>query len=180
MSVRRRIAVLSACALLCSALLYADALSVDFDPHADFSVFKTFALRETTVDSPRPELDNSLFVKKLATTVRAALGAKGLTETTTRPDLLIDVRLTGEDFSMSQRGTPMPAGPGRRTVSSGPRPLRFTEGTLVIDMTKPGEATPVWRGVYRDDERTGSKLVEKLPTDAKKLLARYPPKKNAP
>jgi hypothetical protein len=31
--------------------------------------------------------------------------------------------------------------------------------------------------VYRDDESTGSKLVQKLPEDAKKLLARYPPKK---
>jgi hypothetical protein len=32
---------------------------------------------------------------------------------------------------------------------------------------------PVWRGVYRDDEMTGSKLFRKLPEDARKLIAKY-------
>jgi hypothetical protein len=44
----------------------------------------------------------------------------------------------------------------------------------VIDMKRPGDRDPVWRGVYRDDEQTGSKLVQKLPNDAKKLIERYP------
>jgi hypothetical protein len=44
----------------------------------------------------------------------------------------------------------------------------------VIDIfTRDGPA-PIWRGVYQDDERTGSKLVNKLPEDARKLLAKYP------
>jgi hypothetical protein len=48
-----------------------------------------------------------------------------------------------------------------------PRPLWFTQGTLVIDLIRPGETSPVWRGVYRDDEMTGSRLMRKLPEDAK-------------
>ena len=43
-----------------------------------------------------------------------------------------------------------------------------------IDLSRPNDTIPVWRGTYRDDENTGSKLMLKLPEDAKKLLARYP------
>jgi len=52
--------------------------------------------------------------------------------------------------------------------------VRATIGTLVIDLKKPGDTTPVWRGVYRDDDSTRSKLVQKLPEDARKLIERFP------
>jgi len=149
----------------CAVPVAGDDLSVQVDPRADFSTFRTFALRNGKINSPRPELDNPLFVKKLGTTIRAALTAKGLKEAATSPDLVVDYTLTGDDISI---GMPTPV----RGV--GPRPVRFTEGTLVIDITKPGDTSPVWRGVYRDDESTGSKLMQKLPEDAKKLIARYP------
>jgi hypothetical protein len=77
----------------------------------------------------------------------------------------VDYRLTGEDVSTSRRGF---------ARGMGPQPFRFTQGTLVIDLTRPGETSPVWRGVYRDDEMTGSRLMQKLPEDAKKLIAKYP------
>lgn len=161
-----RLAALSIGSLLLSSVcLAADDLTVQHDPRADLSAFKTFALRGGKIASARPELDNPLVVKKLRTTIRTALVARGLTETTGSADLLVDFAFTGEDFSTTER-TPA------RGV--GPRPLRFTEGTLVVDLTRPGDANPVWRGVYRDDEKTGSKLVYKLPDDAKKLIDRYP------
>jgi hypothetical protein len=143
----------------------ADDLSVQVDPSANFAVFKTFAMRGSKVDSPRPELDNRLFVKKLSTTIRAALTARGLTETAAGPDLLVDFAIAGEDFNLGVR-SPL------RGV--GPQPVRYTQGTLVIDLTRPGGSDPVWHGVYRDDEDTGSKLVQKLPEDAKKLVDKYP------
>ena len=181
MNARRQIASICVCCLLGGTLLLGDDLSVDFDPAADFSRFKTFAIRATTIDSPRPELDNPLFVKQLTTAIRTALSARRLAEAAAGPpDLFVDVRVVGEDFSLTQRGMPMPAGPGRRTVSSGPQPLRFAEGTLIVDLARPGESTPVWRGVYRDKNSTGSRLVENLPAGAVKLLARYPPDRRMP
>ena len=54
---------------------------------------------------------------------------------------------------------------------------RYTEGTLVIELTTREPNALVWRGLYRDEERNGSKLSQKLPGDAKKLLSSYPPKK---
>jgi len=151
--------------LLSAAGVRADDLSVQVDPHANFSAFKTFAIRGTKVESDRPELDNPLFIKKLSATIRDVLLQKGLKPTSGRPDLLVDYTLTNEDISTSQRGM---------ARGAGPQPLRFTEGTLVIDLTRPGDKTPVYRGTYRDDESTGSKLMQKLPEDAKKLLAKYP------
>lgn len=153
------------CVLMLSVGLFADDLNVQQDPRADLSGLSTFALRRVEIKSPRPELDNPLFAKKVVTTIRAALTARGLTETKATPELFVDVVLTGEDFSGIEPGT------GRGT---GPRSVRYTEGTLVIDLTRPGHTNPVWRGVYRDDEETGSELVRKLPEDAKKLIDRYP------
>jgi hypothetical protein len=148
-----------------SAIGAADELSISVDPKANFALFKTFAIRDRKIDSDRPELDNRLFVKKLESMVRTGLRAKGLTEAGSGPDLFVDVLLVGEDINTTVRQ------PGS---GMGPQPLRATAGTLIIDMKKPGDRDPVWRGVYRDDERTGSKLVQKLPEDAKKLIAKYP------
>lgn len=155
--------------LVGTAWLAADDLSVVVDPKANFAAFKTFAVRTGKIESERPEIDNSLFAKKLTRTIRAELTAKGLKEVTGRPDLLVDYTISSEDINTAQRG-------GGRGI--GPQPLRFTVGMLVIDLTRPGDQAPVWRGVYRDDERTGSKLAQKLPDDAKKLIARYPKRSN--
>jgi hypothetical protein len=173
---RPRFGALSAAIVVATTVLVADQMSIDFDPAADFSQFKTFAIGETKIQSLRPELDNPLFVKMLATAARTTLARRGLTEAPSGPHLVVSLRLSNEDVSTTQRGMAMPAAPGMRGRGSGPQPVRFTEGTLVIELTRPGDGAPVWRGVYRDDERTGSKLVQRLPEDAKKLLERYPPK----
>jgi hypothetical protein len=172
----RRATPLAACVLAGSVLIQADDMNINYDPHVDFSQFKTFHVREKKITSARPELDNPLFTKMLERTVESALEAKGLTETEDLPGLFVDFRITGEDVSTTRRGSSVTIGRGR-SMSTGPQSVRYTVATLVIDLVRPGDPMPIWRGVYRDDESTGSKLVQKLPEDAKKLLARYPPKK---
>jgi Domain of unknown function (DUF4136) len=162
-TVRLRTLALCVAVVAGSAAVRADDLSVTVAPGVDFSTFKTFTIRHGTIDSGRPELDNPLFVKKLGKTIRTALEARGLTATTAQPDLVVDFTLTGEDFTTADRS------PAR---GLGPQPRRFTEGTLVIDLSKPGDPDPLWRGVYRDEENTGSKLVQKVPDDARKLIDR--------
>ena len=156
-------------AIACVALLAgaagfaADDMNVQADPKADFASFKTFNLRNTSITSERPELDNRLFEKKLTSTIRTALVQRGLKEVSSNPDLIVDYALTNEDVATTQRG-----------YRAGPLPVRYTVGMLVIDMFRLGVPAPVWRGVCRDDESTGSKLVVKLPEDAQKLIAKYP------
>ncbi len=154
-----------------TVVVVADESSVQSDPAADFSALRTFAFRDQQVASRREELDNPLFLKKLTAAVRASLTAKGLTERADRPDVLVDVTVTGEEFGDVERSLIRGLRGGPVRVS---RPIRISEGTLVIDIYRRQDAEPIWRGVYRDDERTGSKLTYKLPEDAKRLLAKYP------
>jgi hypothetical protein len=162
---RRHLAVVCVGVVMASLCLGADEMSVSVDPKANFKLFKTFAFRERKIASDRAELDNRLFIKKLESTIRTSLVAKGLTLAQSGADLLIDFTLTGEDVNTTARGV---------MRGMGPQPVRFTAGTLIIDMLRPGDRDPVWRGVYRDDEQTGSKLVQKLPADARKLIEKYP------
>lgn len=150
---------------LSAATVFADELNVMTDPKANFALFKTFAFRDRKIESTRPELDNRLFTKKLESSVRSGLIAKGLKEAGSGADLFVDLTLTSQEVNTTARG-------GLR--GAGPQPVRFTAGTLVIDISRPGEPNAVWRGIYRDDEQTGSKLVQKLPQDAAKLIDRYP------
>jgi hypothetical protein len=147
--------------ILCSVFLFADEHNVDFDHHTDFSKLKTFAVRQGKVNSPRPELNNPLLLKKVADTIQTTLTARGLKGTANSPDILVDYSVTSEDFSETRGGAPA-----------------FSQGTLVIDLIKRDSNMLVWRSVYRDNEKNSAKLAQKLPDDAKKSLSEYPPKQS--
>ena len=107
----RRLMVVSLGLLLGAVPVAADELSVQVDPRANLSAYRTFQLRDGKIDSPRPELDNPLFIKKLRTTIRAALIERGLTETSDQPDLVVEFEVAGEDFSLTEATTVRGAGP---------------------------------------------------------------------
>jgi len=168
--------------LLCSGLLLADDQSIDFDGSVDFSRIKTFAFREGKALTNEPEINNTLFLKRLSKVIRAGLKAKGLEETSHAPDMLVDYSVSGLEYSVvgGTRGTRIPDAPGRRGVvieGTGPQPVRFSEGTLIVDLIMRNNNQLVWRGVYRDEENNPSRLAKKLPVDAGKLMSEYPPKK---
>ena len=88
---------------LCSGVMFADEHSIVFDDHTDFSKLKTFAIRDGKCDSTRPELNNPLYLKKLAEAIRAALAAKGMKETADQPDIFVDYRIVGTEVSTADR-----------------------------------------------------------------------------
>jgi len=147
------------------AVAASDDYSVQVDPHANFAVFKTFAQGDGKMQSARPELDNPLFMKRLGRAIHDAMIAQGFKEDIAKPDLRVTFSMKGEEVNTTQRG-----------MGAGPVPVRYSIGTLQIEATRPGETSPVWRGIYKDDESTGSKLVVKLPEDAKKLIEKFPRK----
>jgi hypothetical protein len=179
-----RLATLLTGVLLCSVMLIADEKTINFDEKTDFSRLKTFSIREAKSDSERPELNNPLFLKRLAESVRTELKGKGLEEISDKPDLFVDLRVDGADISFVTRDpdTHIPGiGPGGRgginIRGSGPHDVRYTQGTIDVGLTAREANLLVWQGIYRNDESNGSKLAQKLPSDAKKLIAQYPPKK---
>jgi hypothetical protein len=151
-------------------LMWADRSEIDFDPEADFTQFKTFAIRRGAVHTKKPELNNDLVHKKVEAALRARLTAKGLTEATTKPDLGV-VWSLGAAERREVRRTPA----GRRGWRSRVDPFRYTEGTLVIDLIQTGTRELVYRATYIDDESNAGKLSQKLEKDVAKALDKYPP-----
>ena len=154
-----RVTALSIGSMCLCAIALADDRHVDFDQQTDFSALRSFALHEGKVNSPSPELNNPLLVRKVGDAIRAVLVSKGLTEASVDPDLLVDYSIAAEEFSARRGG-----------------PAALTQGTLVIDLVKRNGKTLVWRSVYRDDESTNAKLAQALPKDAQKSLSQYPPR----
>src|SRR5437867_639270 len=145
-----------------SITLLADSRDVEFDNQVDFSKFKTFTIRDGQITSKQPELNSTLVRKKIEEAVRSQLKSKRLEEADNRPDLFVTYRL-GATAAREVQAFPA----GRLGLGTRRRIVHFTEGTLVIDLNERGSRTLVWRGVYRDDERTTANISEKLPEEIK-------------
>jgi tryptophan 2,3-dioxygenase len=88
-----RLAALSIGVLLSAGTLSADDRSISFDKTLDFSKLKTFAVHEPR-PSLKPELDAALRAAHVSDIARRALRAKGLTETSDYPDVVVECRVT--------------------------------------------------------------------------------------
>ena len=164
--------------VLASAVVLADDHSVIFDEDVDFSIFKTFTMREVRMTSSRPELNFPAVVKSIGDAMRTSLTSVGLKETDTGADLIVDCQVSGKDFNIGPWGRPNTVGPGTgRGRGASSAPIDFTEVTMVLDLIRADSNALVFRGVYHDTEENPEKLVKALPKDATTLLAKYPRKK---
>jgi len=169
--------------VLASAVLLADDHSVIFDEDVDFSIFKTFTMRDVRMTSDRPELNFPAVVKTIGDAMRTSLTALGLKETNAGADLIVECKVSGTDFSIGPWGRPNTVGPtrggggGGRGRGPSSAPVDFTEVTMVLDLIRVDSNALVFRGVYHDTEGDPEKLVKALPKDAATLLAGYPRKK---
>jgi hypothetical protein len=169
--------------ILTSTLILADGQSVDFDPQVDFAKFKTFSIHEARLTTGKPEIDNPLYARRISEVIRGELTKKGLKEMADQPDLFVEISISGENFSTvgGQRGYRVPDGPnGQRGYvvdGTGPIPVRYTEGTLTLDLIVRESTTLAWRGIYHEQEDNASQVARKLPDDTRKLLAVFPPRK---
>ena len=119
--------------------------------------------------------------------IRATLTSKGLKEATDRPDVTVEFTASGQDYSVGPFGRASPIEPNRggrpgrgRGGAADPQsiqPVACTEGLLVLDLLARESGLLIWRGVYRDSEKNTGKFAQRLPDDAKTLLAQYPPRK---
>lgn len=151
---------------LLSGVILADEYSIVFDDHTEFSKLTTFAIRDGKCDSTRPELNNPLYLKKLAEAIRTALTAKGMKETADHPDIFVDYRVVATEVSTADR-------PSERLRGG----VLYAQGTVTVDLVRRDPKLLVWEGIYHDDESNGPKLAQSLPSKVKKLLSKYPPKK---
>ena len=167
-------------ALRSGAAAAADSGNITFEPGIDFRALKTFALREGSIGSQEPEISNRLFRQRMDDSLRAVLAKKALTEVEASPDITVTWSFVDRGIEDVQRSPPlrvppMPGQPGFVVPATEPRSVQSTEGTLAIDIYN-ATGGLLWRGTWRNRERTPSALSRQLSEDARKLLAKYPPR----
>jgi Domain of unknown function (DUF4136) len=79
--------------LLAAHAAVAQKVTVEFDQAADFSKYKSFAIRNGQLNSRNPALNSELVKKQIETDIVNGLTARGLTEVSEHPDLNVNVPL---------------------------------------------------------------------------------------
>ena len=150
----------------------AQKIEIESDQAVDFSKFKTFAIRDSRLNSKNPSLNNDLVRRRIDAGIRKALEAKGLAFVDSgQSDLNVRYTLGAvrktelEAYPAGWRGW------GTRVVR-----VPYTEGTLVIDLRDPSTRSLVWRAIARQDKGDAAKLEGKLDDMVRKSFDKYPPK----
>ena len=159
-------------ALAAGLCAYGQKISVEFDTAADFSKYRTFAIRNEVINSRYPALNNELVKKNIANSIAHYLTAKGLTPITGRSDLNVNYH-----FGSAMRSELEAYPAGWRGWGTAVVRVPYTEGTLVLDFRDPSTRSLVWRAIAREDKPDPSKIEGKLDTMVKKSIDKYPPKK---
>ena len=164
----KRILILT---VLSAALAWAQKITVEFDQAADFTKYKTFAIRDGQLNSRNPALNSELVKKRIEADITRYLTARGLEVTTGRSDLNVRYhfgsvrKVEREAYPAGWRGF------GTRVVR-----VPYTEGTLVIDLRDPSTRSLVWRGIASEEKSDGTKIEGKLDDMVRKSIEKYPPK----
>ncbi len=151
---------------------FGQKVTVEFDEAADFSKYRTFAIRAGQLNSKNPALNSPLVKKRIDRDIESLLTAKGLTMVSGPSDL--NVRYTlGTHRNVETEAYPAGwRGLGTRIVR-----VPYAEGTLVLDLRDPSTRSLVWRAIAVEEKRDAAKLEGKIDDMVKKSLDKYPPKK---
>ena len=151
----------------------AQKVTMEFDKTADFSKYKTFAIRDGRLNSANPALNSPLVKKQIEADIQSDLTAKGLTLVTSGPADL-NIRYTFGAVRKSEvEAYPVGwYGWGTRYVR-----VPYAEGTLVIDLRDPTTRSLVWRAIAAEEKSDATKIEGKLDSMVKKSIDKYPPKK---
>src|SRR6267154_6415488 len=138
--------------LLAAAGAWAQRITVEFDQAADFSKYKTFAIRDGQLNSRNPALNSELVKKQIERDIERNLTARGLEMTSGRADLNVRYRFGSAHKAEIERYPAGWRGLGTRVVR-----VPYTEGTLVIDLRDPSTRSLVWRGIATEEKHDAIK-----------------------
>ena len=150
----------------------AQKVTLEFDRDADFTKYKTFAIRNGELNSRNPALNSDLVKKQIEGDIVRDLTARGLTETSDRADLNVVYRFGSARKTELETYPAGWYGLGTRVVR-----VPFAEGTLVVDLRDPNTRSLVWRAIASEEKNDPTKIAGKLDDMVKKSCEKYPPKK---
>lgn len=156
----------------------ATSVRFDYERGIDFSKFNTFDFYKVPTDVTA----DRLVLKRIDDAIVREMQAKGLTQTSDNPDLLIAVHTQTKDkINVSSWGYSYAdyyyfgywgMGPSQTTVT------QYEEGSLIIDLVDNADDELIWRGVAtralpsNPTVDTIDKIIDEVVT---KTLANYPP-----
>jgi hypothetical protein len=153
--------------LMTPAVIIAQKVNVDSNPSAPFATYQTYTW------APGASGLESLTEQRLRESVNQRLAARGLTQTTASPDLVVTAHIkTQERQELIPTGFgygPWWGGVGGAYVETS------MEGTLILDFYDAKTKQMVWRGVATataSDKPT--KNIEKMNKALDKMFARFP------
>jgi len=161
-------------ALLTTLPASAQKITVQFDSSADFSKYKTFAIRNGTLNSRSPALNSELTKKQIEADIRRDLTERGLTEVPqgTMPDLNVVYHFGSQPRSELEAYPAGWRGWGTQWVR-----VPFAEGNLVIDLRDTSIRSLVWRAIASEEKSDPGQIQKKLDDMVRKAIDKYPPKK---
>jgi len=168
----RRILIVVGVCFACSAGLFAQKVTSEFDDTLDFSKYKTFAVRDGQMETTAPALNSDLTKKRIRTAIERALTAKGLTRAEGASDLNVFFTLGAREVLTREE---VPAGP--RGLGTRVDRVPALRGNLVIGFRDPSTRSLVWRGIASDDKENPVDISKKLDDWVRKIIDKYPPKK---
>jgi len=177
----KRTTALVASLVLAPMVLLAQKTSFDYDKTANFSAFKTYALKDGT------KVGDPLVDKRITAAIETELAAKGLTPSDT-PDVTVVYHIAfdkKQDITAYSTGGYY-GGYGYRygggwggMSTTDVRVNEITVGTLVIDVADAKKKEMVWRGMgvkEVDVQAKAEKREKNINNAVKKILKDFPPK----
>ena len=168
---------------LVPSLAMAQKTSYDYDKAADFASFKTYAVK------PGTPVGQQLIDDRIASAIDSALAAKGLTKTTTNPDVVVVYHMAFDkekDISTFSSGYGGGYGPygygwggGWAGGSTHTQVRDILIGTLVIDIADAKKNQIAWRGMGVKEVNTQAnpeKRDKSITNAVNKIFKNYPPK----
>lgn len=172
-----------ACALLVLPVIAAaQKTSYDYDKGADFSTFRTYALKDGT------KVGQQLIDDRIVAAIDAELATKGLTKSTT-PDVFVvyhvafdrekDISTYSSGYGGGYGAYGWGWGGGWAGGTSTTQVRDMLIGTLVIDVADAKKSQMAWRGIGVKEVNTQAnpeKRDKSIDDAVKKIFKNYPPK----
>ena len=156
-------------------------VSSDFDKSAGFAAYKTYSFTEEAKNLQLDDLNKN----RILTAVESELAVKGFSKAESNPDVLIDVKLKGEQKQTATANTSGGYGYGYRYGWGGGFSTTtinydtYVDGTLFVDMIDAKKNQLVWQGRGTrtlDPDASQKKREDNINYAVKMIFEQYPPK----
>ena len=155
-------------------------VSSDFDKSAGFASYKTYSFTEEAKNLQLDDLNKN----RILTAIESELGLKGFSKVESNPDVLIDVKLKGEQKQTATANTSGGYGYGYRYGWGGGFSTTtinydtYVDGTLFVDMIDAKKNQLVWQGRGTrtlDPDANQKKREDNINYAVKQIFKQYPP-----